>query len=123
MAGAGVVQDFIPSRPMPARQFLRAPRTDGPAPSTDPTATSVASSGTTATLTYTAHGARVGDRIHVKDSSDTDYNGYFFVVSVPTADTLTYTMAADPGDDTADGTILWQTFRRGALRPARPRIR
>lgn len=79
----------------------------GLAPGTYLTATSVGSTGTTATLTYTAHGARVGDRIHVKDSSDTDYNGFFIVTSVPTADTLTYTMAADPGDDTADGTILW----------------
>lgn len=79
----------------------------GLAPGTYLTATSVTSSGTTATLTYTAHGARVGDKIHVKDSTDTDYNGFFIVTSVPTADTLTYTMAADPGDDTADGTILW----------------
>jgi len=79
----------------------------GLAPGTYLTATSVTSTGTTATLTYTAHGARVGDKIHVKDSTDTDYNGFFIVTSVPTADTLTYTMAADPGDDTADGTILW----------------
>jgi hypothetical protein len=79
----------------------------GLAPGTYLTATSVASTGLVATLTYTAHGARVGDRIHVKDSTDTDYNGFFIVESVPTADTLTYTMAADPADDTADGTILW----------------
>jgi HK97 family phage major capsid protein len=82
----------------------------GSGPDTAVSVTSISSSGTTATLTATAHGCRVGDRIQVLDSTDTDYNGYFHVVSVPTADTLTYTMAADPGDDTADGTILFRNL-------------
>lgn len=102
-----VMRDLLPSRNLGVGSAWEYLEYMGSAPDTYLTATSVASSGTTATLTYTAHGCRVGDRIHVKDSSDTDYNGYFTVASVPTADTLTYVMAADPGDDTADGTILW----------------
>ena len=101
------VQDLIPTRNLPIGSAWEYLEWMGLGMNTMLTATSISSSGTTATLTYTAHGARVGDRIYVKDSTDTDYNGFFTVVSVPTADTLTYTMAADPADDTADGTILW----------------
>ncbi len=101
-----VVSDLIPVQNVSVGTLDRLEYL-GLAPSTLLTATSISSSGTTATLTYTAHGARVGDRIYVTDSTDTDYNGVFIVETVPTADTLTYTMAADPSDDTADGTILW----------------
>lgn len=105
-----VMRDLLPSRNLGVGSAWEYLEYMGAGPDTPLTATSISSSGTTATLTYTAHGCRVGDRIQVYGSSDTDYNGYFNVVSVPTADTLTYKMLADPGDDTADGTIYWRNL-------------
>lgn len=61
------------------------------------TSTSITNSGTTATLTLTAHGVTVGSIITVTGASPSAYNGTFAVASVPTADTLTYTMLSDPG--------------------------
>jgi len=106
------VQDLIPTRSLAIGSAWEYLQYEGVAPSTYLTATSIASTGYVATLTYTAHGCLPGDRIHVKDSTDTEYNGYFTVLTVPTADTLTYKMAADAVDDTADGTILWANLSK-----------
>lgn len=106
------VQDLIPTRSLAIGSAWEYLQYEGLAPSSYLTATSVGATGYVATLTYTAHGALPGDRIHVKDSTDTDYNGYFTVETVPTADTLTYRLAADPSDDTADGTILWANLSK-----------
>lgn len=66
--------------------------------------TSVTSSGTTATATKVGHGLVVGQYVTIAGAEQTDYNGRFRIVSVPDADTFTYTMLADPAD-TATGTI------------------
>jgi hypothetical protein len=105
-----VMRDLLPSRNLGVGSAWEYLEYMGSGADTPLTATSIGSTGLVATLTYTAHGARVGDRIQVYGSSDTDYNGYFNVVSVPTADTLTYNMLADPGDDTADGTIYFRNL-------------
>ena len=74
----------------------------------DPTELSVSglvSSGTTATATTsTAHGYAVNDTVVIAGAGESDYNGTFEVVTVPSTTTFTYTMGADPVD-TATGTI------------------
>jgi len=103
-----VISDLIPVTPVSVGT-LEYLEYMGLGMGTPITATSVASTTTVATLTSTAHGARVGDRIKVSGADEAGYNGYFFVVSVPTADTLTYTIAAATADTTT-GTILWQNL-------------
>ena len=72
-------------------------------------ATSITSApGTTATLTKTGHGFLTGDWIRIRgvtfaSAADAYYNGAFQVASVPTADTLTYTMRGTPASATAPG--------------------
>lgn len=73
---------------------------------------SVTSTTTTATLTTTAaHSLRVGDWIKVAGAADAGYNGYFRVVTVPTATTCTYTIAAAT-PDTTTGTIVYTHLSR-----------
>lgn len=77
--------------------------------------TSITRSGTTATLTLTAHGVTVGSIITVTGASPAAYNGTFTVASVPTADTLTYTMLSDPGGNaTVQGDFTVQVCTSGA---------
>lgn len=61
------------------------------------TSTTITNSTTTATLTLVAHGVTVGSIITVTGATPAAYNGTFLVATVPTADTLTYTMLSDPG--------------------------
>ena len=105
-----VMRDLLPSRNLGVGSAWEYLEYMGSGPDTAVAVTSISSTGTAATLTATAHGCRVGDRIQVLDSTDTEYNGYFSVVSVPTADTLTYTLLSDAVDDTADGTILFRNL-------------
>jgi protein involved in polysaccharide export with SLBB domain len=70
-------------------------------------------SGTTATMTLAAnHGLSVGDSVTVINSGDPNLNGTYPVASVPSANTLTYTVAAT-GLTTAlpqAGVVLMRVF-------------
>lgn len=67
--------------------------------------TSITRSSTTATLTSSvAHRLSVGEYVTVSGATQTEYNGIFQVVSVPTATTLTYTVSGTPASP-ATGTI------------------
>lgn len=73
-----------------------------------PAACTIARTGAAATLTKTAHGFLVGDWIRVAGvtfvtASDGLYNGCFQVATVPTVDTLTYTMFGTPSTGAAPG--------------------
>lgn len=66
--------------------------------------TSLTNSGTTATGTYVNHGFLNGETVTISGAIQAAYNGTFVIQSVPTADTFTYTMLADPGAP-ATGTV------------------
>ena len=68
---------------------------------------SIASTGTTATVTLTTHGLTTGDKVRIRGCTGADgeyYNGDF-LIAVVDADTFTYTMNGDPSGAAA-GTIL-----------------
>jgi hypothetical protein len=63
----------------------------------------VANSGTTATVTHTAHGLATNDKVLIKGASHYQNNGVF-TITVTDANTYTYTMASAPGSNPT-GTI------------------
>lgn len=68
---------------------------------------SIASTGTTATVTLTSHGLTTGDKVRIRGCTGADgeyYNGDF-IIAVTDANTFTYTMNGDPSGAAA-GTIL-----------------
>lgn len=68
--------------------------------------TSVTSSSTTATVTTTLpHGLAVGDNVNIAGATQTEYNGKYAVVTVPSSTTFTYTFAGSLTTP-ATGTIL-----------------
>lgn len=110
--GRIVMRDLLGSRPINVNSYEFLEYT-GAGAYTWSSMTSIAGTGTSAlATTAAAHGLRVGDYVQIKDSSDTDYNGTFRVLTTPLTTTFTYTMLADPSDDTADGTILWRRLSR-----------
>ena len=74
---------------------------------------------TTATLTLVAHGYQEGNFIEVVGCEPDVYNGVFKIASVPTADTLTFTLSYDPGMDSTgtdrkvSGSVLWFQEKTG----------
>jgi len=58
--------------------------------------TSITRSGTTATVTQTAHGYNVADRIIIAGANESAYNGTFAVASVVDVNTYTYTVTGSP---------------------------
>lgn len=72
--------------------------------------TSITSSGTTATITFSAaHGKAAGDRVLVTGCDQNDYNGLWTIATVPTSATLTYTMAGTPAASPATGSSIQVT--------------
>lgn len=67
------------------------------------TGVSITRSGTTATVSKTAHGYRDGQIVNIRDATESDYNGDFRITYVD-ADTFTYTVANSPSTP-ATGTI------------------
>jgi hypothetical protein len=66
--------------------------------------TSITRSGYTATVTQTSHPFAVGDEAYIDGAADPLYNGLQTVVTVPTANTYTYTLDGSPVSP-ATGTI------------------
>ena len=80
---------------------------------------SITFSGTTATLTVDVldsqqqtHGFEVGDNITVTGFTDANYNGAFTVVSVPSDNTLTYTMLGTPA---ANAVVDFSLYEYGTV--------
>jgi hypothetical protein len=83
-----------------ARVLVRA-TAGGPLPA-DETVT-ITNSGTTATVSHTAHGMETGDKVVIKGASLTANNGVF-TITVTNANEYTYTMGSTPGSNPT-GTI------------------
>jgi hypothetical protein len=83
-----------------AAVFLKA-ATGGPMPF-DVTVT-ITNSGTTATVTHTAHGMATSDKVVISGASHNANNGVF-TITVTNANTYTYTMGSSPGSNPT-GTI------------------
>jgi hypothetical protein len=73
--------------------------------------TAIASTTTTATATAAHHGLEVGNSITV-DTGDANYDGTFTVVSVPDADSFTYTIASYSGTFSGKGTVLNNSYAK-----------
>jgi hypothetical protein len=73
----------------------------GPFPSAD--TVTIANSGTTATVTHTAHGLATNDKVLIKGASHAQNRGVFSI-TVTGVDTYTYTMGSAPGSNPT-GTI------------------
>jgi len=85
---------------------------------TSKTLTSITESSGTATATSTAHGFASGSRILISGASPSAYNGTKVILSVPTADTFTFSIASGTGS--ASGTITARDFVGAALYDSDP---
>ena len=94
-----------------ARVFIEA-QTGGTLPS-DASVT-ITSSGTTASVSHTAHGLSAGDKVTIRGSDDQIYNGTYAISNV-TTDAYDYTMSTTPAVSPATGTITATTFIMGGL--------
>lgn len=83
----------------------------GPGYTAPASVTSITRSSLTATLTATAHGCAVGDVILIAGADQVPYNGYQKVLTVPTADTLTFEVYGSPAS--ASGTVTFANRFRG----------
>jgi hypothetical protein len=75
---------------------------------TTKTLTSISESSGTATATSTAHGFLAGDRVRIAGATPSIYNGTKLILTAPTADTFTFSVAAGTGS--ASGTITAREF-------------
>lgn len=73
------------------------------------TATSLTSSGTTATLTFTNHLLTFNSKLMIHNADQAEYNGYFNVTNRVDANNVQFELDSDPAIDTATGTILVYT--------------
>ncbi|MBL8487463.1 MAG: hypothetical protein JNK22_10275, partial [Rhodocyclaceae bacterium] len=67
---------------------------------------SISYSGTTATVTATAHGFSAGWAVTIANASESVYNGQFTITSVVDANTFTYTLPSAPAAAASTQTIL-----------------
>lgn len=72
------------------------------------TLTSITRSGSTATATYTSHGFKAGQLVYIAGANETEYNGNKRVLTVPDANTFTFTVSGTPATP-ATGTITAKT--------------
>lgn len=79
------------------------------------TGVSITRSGTTATVSKTAHGYRDGQIVNIRDANEADYNGNFRITYVD-ANTFTYTVANSPSTP-ATGTIKTKVAPLGWTKP------
>lgn len=107
-----VMRDFMQSRALGTGNTFEYLRKLGMGENTANSMTSITSTLSVATATTAAaHGLRIGDRVQISGATEAGYNGYPFVVSVPSTTTFTYTI--DPATaDTTTGTIVWRTISR-----------
>lgn len=72
----------------------------------------IANSGTTATVTHTAHGLSTNDRVRIKGASHAQNNGVF-QITVTGTNTYTYTMGSAPGSSPTGTIKAWFVFLYG----------
>jgi hypothetical protein len=84
-----------------ARAFVQTADGTGPFPYLD--SVTISNSGTTATVTHTAHGMATNDKVCIRGASHQANNGVF-TITVVNANSYTYTMASTPGSSPT-GTI------------------
>ena len=84
-----------------ARVLLTAANDTGPMPYQE--SVTIANSGTTATVTHTAHGMASNDKVLIVGASLAANNGVFTITKTD-VDTYTYTMLSEPGENPT-GTI------------------
>jgi hypothetical protein len=76
--------------------------------------TSITRSGTTATVTCTAHGIAVGEKFRIVGAVQGQYNGEHRAATVADANTITYTVYGSPAT-TATGTITLREVRTAGI--------
>lgn len=76
--------------------------------------TSITRSGTTATVTATAHGIVVGEKFRIIGAVQGQYNGEHRAATVADANTITYTVYGSPAT-TATGTITLREVRTAGI--------
>ncbi len=93
-----------------ARVYLKAADGTGPLPYQD--SVTVSRSGTTATVSHTAHGMQTGDKVKIRGITDkTEDNSGTHTITVTSANAYTYT-TTDSGSTSYTGTITstWVVF-------------
>lgn len=95
------VLDITDSSPIENARVLVLAGATGPLPSDD--TVTITRSGTTATVTHTAHGMSSATKIQIKGAAEQEYNG-IYTVTVSDANTYTYTVSGSPATP-ATGTI------------------
>lgn len=75
---------------------------------------SATASGSTVTMTVTAHGYTTGDYVSVWGAFPTPYNGTGFLITVTGTDTFTYAAPSSPGTTPAVGQIFCAKVANGA---------
>lgn len=97
------VRDSINSEPVPdARVLVYAADNSGPLPANE--SVSITRSGSTATVTHTAHNIPDGSKVLIKGANQTEYNGVF-TITVINSNSYSYTITGAPATP-ATGTIL-----------------
>lgn len=105
------MRDLIPSRPISVNSYEYLEHV-GMGEETALSLSDITSVTTTATATAAAaHGLRVGDWVAISGAVETGYNGNVRVVTVPSATTFTYTIAAATAD-TSSGTRVYRHLSR-----------
>lgn len=96
-----IAQEADGTKVASARVFLEASDGTGPFPYQE--SVTISNSGTTATVTHTAHGLATGDKVCIRGASHQANNGTQ-TITVTAANTYTYTMTSTPGSSPT-GTI------------------
>jgi hypothetical protein len=118
-----------------ARVYMEAD-TGGPLPAL--ASVSIARSGSTATVTHTAHGLITGQKVKIRGATQLEYVGTF-IITVTTANEYTYTVAGTPttpatgtitstavildGDSNVSGTLEDTGFNYVSSQPIKGRVR
>ena len=95
------VKDDTGANEQDARVYLKAKNGTGPLPYQD--SVTITRSGSTATVSHTAHGLKVGDKVLISGANQVEYNGVNTVTAV-TTNSYDYTVSGSPTTP-ATGTI------------------
>ncbi len=70
------------------------------------TAVTITRASLVATVTKTAHGLVVGDKVKISGCTETEYNGVQTIVTVPTVDTFTFAVAGSPSTPATGAPVM-----------------
>lgn len=94
-----------------ANVFLRT-KTGGTGPFPENDTVTIVNSGTTATVTHTAHGMATGDYVLIEGASLDANNGVFQITYISTS-SYSYTMGSTPGSSPTGTIKCWFVFLKG----------